>query len=61
METPWTSAAPEDIARVVSGDADGVGQEKRVTTAEWIAREHSFDARAEQILRDVTEMLEQRQ
>lgn len=51
----------EDIARVVSGDADGVGQEKRVTTAEWIAREHSFDARAEQILRDVTEMLEQRQ
>ena len=40
-------------------DSDGTGAADRITTAKWIAREHSFDARAEQILRDVTEILKQ--
>ncbi len=55
--------SPEDIARVVASDMADSGSTEaadRIATAEWVAREHSFDTRAQQILRDITEILDQR-
>ena len=57
-EAVLTYGSPEEIPSLVSGDLDDVfgTREVRLKNAERIAREHSFDARAEVLIDRVTTM-----